>query len=179
MSLFPPVRVVSGFGGGRPLKNGGGGWNLLTATIDESILGNNATLILDNFLRINVSAGKAYAFVIDGYFSANGAQDARVGLAGTATLSRLVGMNIRTDNTNTLNVTGPNLYTPNPFTAYPTGIVINTTLNEWSGPFTIKGVVVPATSGTFGFGWCQGTAASAVNPTTRLKGSFMQWKQVD
>lgn len=177
--LFPPIRVVSGFGGGRPLKNGGGGWNLATATIDESILNNNATPILDNFLRFNVSAGKAYAFETVSYFSANGAQDVRFTVGGSATFTRLIANNYRTDNTNTLNVTTPVLYTPSPFTAEPASIVVNTSLGEWSGPIVVRGVVVPATSGTFGLKWCQGTAASAVNPTTRLKGSWLQWKQVD
>lgn len=178
-NLFPPLRVASGFGGGRPLKNGGGGWNLITARTNASILNNNAAPVLDPELKISVAAGKTYAFVIEAYFSANGAQDSRDTLGGTCTLTELVAFHQRTDNTNVLNPVSPTLYTPAPFTSFPASIVNNTSLGEWSGPVVIKGTVTPATSGTFGFAWCQGTAASAVNPTTRRRGSFMQWKQVD
>lgn len=177
--LFPPIVI-----GGAPLTmdqpgSGGGGWNVETALIDESILSNNTTPILDNYLRFTGIAGKTYAFEINAFFSANGAQDVKFTIGGPAPFTSLIGANIRTDNTNTINVTGPNLYTPSPHTAEPTAIIVNTTLSEWSGPITVKGVVKFATGGAFGLKWCQGTAASGVNPTTRLAGSWLQWKQVD
>jgi hypothetical protein len=177
MPGFPLQQANRARGGGVPVSTPlvfGSGWNVIEAPSDVARL-NTIVSTLDPVLFFNVAAGNAYTFQTEAYFEANGAQDVRVTLGGSCTLTRLVAMNIRTDNTNTLNVTGPVLYTPAPFTAFPADIALNLTLGAFAGPFTIKGTIIPATSGTFGLAWAQ-QVASLVNPTTRIRGSYLQWK---
>ncbi len=158
----------------------GGGWNVQAPTVDldrlNTIVNSLDTDVGGSPLSFAVAAGVAYAFECAVWFSANGAQDVRVTLGGPA-LTKLVGTRYTTDNTNTFNPNGPNALTPAPWTAYPATVAVNTSLGEFSGPIIFKGVVIPAADGLFGVSWAQ-QVASLVNPTTRLRGSWLQWKRV-
>lgn len=176
-SFFPPI-IFGPSGRGAKQNPGVGGWNVAIATADVSILNNNTTPVVDTDMRFNAIAGETYAFHALAFFSANGAQDVRFTVGGTVTLTRLVAGYRRTDNTNVMQIGTPTIWTPAPFTSFPVSVINNTSLGEWSGPIEVHGSVTPATSGVFGFAWCQGTAASAVNPTTRLAGSWLNWRKV-
>lgn len=158
----------------------GGGWNVQAPTADLQRL-NTIVNILDTDvggspLAFSVQAGTAYAFEANVFFEANGAQDVRVTMGGPA-LTKLIMWRAVTDNTNVFNVTSPTLLTPAPWNAYPATVAVNTSLGEFNGPIVFKGVVIPSASGLFGVSWAQ-QVASAVNPTTRLRGSWLSWKRV-
>jgi hypothetical protein len=158
----------------------GGSWTVQAPTTDLQRL-NTIVDTLDTDaggspLAFAVQAGVAYAFECYVFFSANGAQDARMTMGGPA-LTKLIMTRLTTDNTNTFNPTGPTSLTPAPWTAYPVTAAMNTSLGEFSGPFTFRGVVIPAANGLFGVSWAQ-QVASLVNPTTRLRGSWLSWKRV-
>jgi hypothetical protein len=175
MALFPPILANRLPPIQFPKPAAAGGWNVLTKIADQNVL-NSAVPALDNTLFFNVTAGLCYAFQIEFYGSANGAQDIAFTLGGTATFTKLIASYLRFDNTNAFTGQTAATWTPNPWTAAPATINVNTSLNEFSGPIRITGMVIPATSGTFGLSWAQ-VVASAVNPTTVNRGSWLQYKQ--